>query len=301
MNAKQLVIGLVKLIICGLAYFVGLMVGGRLAVALQLPQPPMPSGVSQATAALSLLFASPALALGLALVGRDIAGSWPARALMLASLVYVAYSLNTVLDASLYVTGVATTLGFQTISPIVPSLLCGGAVAWLFPPAAPGKSFIAAWQEFFRKRTPGEWLWRLVLAGLAFAPVYVFFGLLVNPFTGAYYTQNMYGLKAATWEQIIPVQLARSLLFLLACLPIIVAWQKSSRSLFLSLAAAQFVLVGLTMVLIGSWLPWTVRLPHAVEILCDSFVYAGILTWLLAWRSHSPRASVLRPPSFVAH
>jgi hypothetical protein len=193
--------------------------------------------------------------------------------------------LNTVLDASVYMTAYASTSAFTTISAIVPSLCCGGAVALLFPPKEKGQSFVAAWKAFFSRRNPGQGLWRLLLASIAFRPIYLFFGLLVNPITGEYYRQNMFGLKAAGWDQILPVLFVRSLLFLLACLPIFIAWQKSERSLLLSLGTALFVLVGFLYMLIGYWLPLIVRIPHSIEILADSFVYAGVLTWLLARRT----------------
>ncbi len=293
MNARRLLIGLGKLGLCGLAYFIGLIVGSMVTTALRLPPPPMPDGVSQASAALALLAGCPLLGLGLALVASGLAGNWLARTLMLASLTFVAYTLNNVLDAALYLTAYANASGFTALSALVPSLLCGAAAAALFPPAAPRQGLRAAWRTFFRQRTAGQWLWRLALAGLAFAPVYIFFGLLVNPITGAYYSQGQFGLTAAGWDQILPMQVARSLLFLAACLPIIIAWQKSERGLLLRLGGAVFILVGLIFALIGYWLPWFVRLPHAIEILADSFVYVALLTWLLA----RPAPSADRQPA----
>lgn len=284
MNAKQLLVNFGKLILCGLAYYVGLIFGGMVASFLQLSQPPMPEGADQASLAIAMLLVSPILALALALIARNIAGGWLARTIILSVLTYVAYTLNTVLDASLYVTAYASTSAFTTISAIVPSLFCGGAVALLFPPIDKGQSFFAAWKAYFSQRATGQWLWRLLLAIVAFMPIYIFFGLLVNPITGDYYRQNMYGLQAASWEQILPVQFLRSLLFMLACFPVFIAWQKSVRSLFLSLGSTLFILVGLVYMLIGSWLPLSVRIPHSIEILADSFVYAGALTWLLAGR-----------------
>lgn len=44
----------------------------------------------------------------------------------------------------------------------------------------------------------------------------------------------MYGLNTAGWDHIPPIQFVRSLLFLLACLPLFTAWQKAERNLLLS-------------------------------------------------------------------
>jgi hypothetical protein len=278
---KQILIGLGKPVLCVVLYFLGFMLGSMIAVFLKLPQPPMPAGVSQASAAMSMLLVSPILVLVLAWVDQGLAGNWLTRAIILTCLTYISYTLNTELDASLYVSSSASTSAFTYISRILPSLFAGGAAAWLFPPKENGRSFVTSWKAFFGQRTPGDWLWRLALSGIAFLPIYLFFGRLVYPFTGKYYQQSMFGLQAATWGQILPIEFVRSLLFLIACLPMIIAWKKSNRLLFLSLGMAMFVLVGLLYMLIGSWLPLFVRIPHSIEILADSFTYAGVLTLLL--------------------
>lgn len=285
MSTKKLFISLAKLIFCGLAYSIGLIIGGLVASLLKLPQPPMPAGVDSSSAAISMFMLSPILSLALALIDQGIAGNWLTRTLILSSLTYIAYTLNTSLDASIYVTAYGVISSFLLISAIFPTLFCAGAVALMFPPKEKTQGFATACKAFFSQKNPGQWLWRLLLAGLAFMPVYIAFGLLVNPITGDYYRQHMFGLKAAGWDQILPILFLRSLLFLVASLPVMVAWQKSKRTLLLSLGTALFILVGLIYMLISIWLPWFVRIPHSIEILADSFVYAGILTWLLAGRT----------------
>jgi len=285
MKTKKLLINFGRLILCGLAYFIGLVISGMVTTLLHLPPPPLPEGVDQSSAAIALLLVSPILAFALALIARNITGGWLTRTLILSGLTYVTYTLNNILDASLYVAAYASSSPFTTSLPsIIPSLFCGGVVALLFPPEEKGPGFVTAWKVFFIRRSAGQWLWRLLLACAAFVPVYLFFGMLVNPITGEYYQQNMHGLQAAGWDQILPIQFLRSLLFLLTCLPIFIAWQKSESSLLLSLGTAQFILVGFLYTLISYWLPLFVRIPHSLEILSDSFVYTGILTWLLLGR-----------------
>ena len=138
MNTRKLLVSLGKLLLGGIAYFIGLIIGSIVTSVLQLPQPPMPEGVDQASAALALLAVSPILALALALIAPNIGGGWLTRTLILSGLTYVAYTLNTVRDASLYVTAYASTSAFTTVSTLVPSLCCGGAVALLFPPKEKG-------------------------------------------------------------------------------------------------------------------------------------------------------------------
>lgn len=98
--------------------------------------------------------------------------------------------------------------------------------------------------------------------------------------TYLYFRQESLGLVLPSWAQIIPMQCLRSLLFLLACLPVLIAWQRSRRSLLLSLGWALFVLVGLLNLMQAVWLPATLRLTHTLEILADSSVYAWVLVML---------------------
>jgi hypothetical protein len=282
MGIKGLFINVGKLLLCGITLFVGLIVGGILASRLQLQPPPMPEGADATSAAAAFLLESPLFALALALVARGLAGGFLTRALILTLLSWIAYTLNTALDASLYVIGYASASGFQLLSFLVPSVFCGAAVAFLFPPDKCGSSFTAAWSKFFTGKPIMEWAWRIALGAVAFMPIYIVFGLLVTPFTEEYYQQNMYGLQMAGWDQILPVLFVRSLLFLLACLPVLVAWQKSTHSLFLNLGAALFVLVGFLYMLAAYWMPLSVRVPHSLEIFADEFVYAGVLVFLLA-------------------
>ena len=59
------------------------------------------------------------------------------------------------------------------------------------------------------------------------------------------------------------------------------------RSLVLSLGFATSVLVGFMSVITSYWFPWQMRLFHGLEIVADSFVYAGVLVALLVKRRES--------------
>jgi hypothetical protein len=87
-------------------------------------------------------------------------------------------------------------------------------------------------------------------------------------------------LQAPASDQMLAPLFDRSVLFLLACLPVIVAWQQSRRSLFLQLAFALFATVGVY-ILNACRLPLALRLPHTLEILCDEYVYAAAVALLL--------------------
>jgi hypothetical protein len=283
MTAKILFVNLGKLILCGLTFAVGTILGGMLASLLKLPTPTPPQGADVRAIGLYSMLATPLLALALALIARGLGGSFLTRMLSISFFTWTAYTLNTQLEASIF-TAYAAGFWFAAVDYLVPALLCGAAVAFLFPPEKNGEGLFAASTAFFARRTPLSWVWRLVVAAVAFMPIYFLFGLMVVPFTGEYYRQNLFGLTMPTIDQILPILFIRSILFLLACLPIIILWQKSWTSLFWRLGFALYVLVGLIYMLISTWLPLYVRFPHALEILADEFVYAGVLVMLLAKR-----------------
>lgn len=280
---KRWLVILGKLLLCGLAFSVGMIVGGLVASLLRLQPPSMPQGVDSSTAVVYLFLESPILALALALVARGLSGGFITRTLILSFFTWIAYTLNTVIEAAVFTTTSAPSSSlFTLVSFLVPSLFCAAAVAFLFHTGEDHRSLAAICTTFFNRRSAGAWVWRLAAASVAFIPIYILFGSLVYPITGEYYRQEMLGLRAAEWDQILPVLFVRSILFVLACLPIIVTWRGTRRSLFLSLGFALFVLVGLLYMLAAYWMPPMVRVPHSLEIMADSFVYAGVLVALLA-------------------
>lgn len=269
-----------KVLVCGVAFVLGSLVGSVIAGVIGLETPAIPQGTDPGILMLFQLLASPILALGLAFVARGIQGSFVARWLILSLLTWVASGVNTVLEAAIFTTFAAASV-FTIVMWLGGSLICGALVALLFRPTDRGQAFFANVRAFFAGRHIRQWAWRLPVASVAFMPIYLFFGRLVIPFTYEYYQQNLVELTIPGWGQILPVLFVRSLLFLLASLPVLVTWQKSRLSLVLSLGFAMFVLVGGFSLMEAYWLPLTLRVPHGLEILADSLVYSLVLVVLL--------------------
>jgi hypothetical protein len=258
----------------------GTMVGSILAGLTGMQTPAIPEGTDPQTLMLFQLLASPLLAMALAFLSRGIQGRYVSRWLILSSLSWVAYGVNTVLEAAIFTTyGGASP--FTVVIMFFGSLANGAVVAALFRPEGQGDGFAAQTRAFFGARSGSQWAWRLAVAAVAFMPIYLFFGRLVVPFTYDYYREQLAGLTAPGWGQILPVLFVRSVLFLAASLPILVTWGRSRRRLVLSLGFALFVLVGGMGLIGGYWLPLNVRLFHGLEILADSLVYAWVLVLLL--------------------
>lgn len=287
MRLEDLLKLLYKLPLCGGAFFLGLVAGGALLPLLGLEAPAMPEGTDANTVALWFLLGSMVLALPLSWLSRRMAGGWLRRWLILALLAWVCSAVNMVLEAFFFMeTGAVASTGaglFTMLNLLLPCLTLSGAVALLFRPrvAEPGAGWVTAWRAFWSQHRPAAWAWRLGLVLLAYPVLYIIFGLLVQPLIMDYYTQGAYELAAPTWGQLVPLQLARSALLLLACLPVLIAWRSTRNALFWSLGITIAVCTAFMAVLTAYWFPWQLRVYHGLELLADALAYSAVLVSLL--------------------
>lgn len=269
-----------KVPLCGLVFFFGFIPGAQLAALIGLPALELPAGSDQATIAQYTLLASLILALGLAAVSSGLSKGFLSRWLILFFFTWIGYGVNTYLEAAIFSTMQAASL-YTVVLFLPASLLCAAAIAWLFPPDLQGGGFLTRLRDFFGARSWSSWTWRLLAVFLAFPLVYLAFGTLIAPIVMPYYQAGTNQLRLPGWDQILPVAALRSLFFMLACLPVVVAWQRSNRSLFLSLGLALFILVGGLSMIEAYWLTPVLRITHSLEIFADEMVYAAALTLLL--------------------
>ena len=124
-------------------------------------------------------------------------------------------------------------------------------------------------------------MWRLAAAVCAFPIIYWTFGMMVAPFVMEYYKQGQFGLAVPNPAVILATQFARSVLFLMAAIPVLVMWSGSRRQLIGALGLAFYVLVGLFGMIQSYWLAPTLQVLHNTEMLIDSMVYAWALAVLL--------------------
>lgn len=282
MNAiKNAFTNLGKILLCSLAFIIGAVIGSMAATLMGLNQPSPPAGVDSSSAFLFLSLESPIVALTLVFLVRGLGGRLSVRAFAISFFTWVTFTLNTVVESLAFTTTTVEGAVFTAVSFLFPCIFIGVSVARLFSTGDKAETITTLVEKFFSRRTTGAWVWRIAVAFVAFAPIYLLFGSLVAPITSRYFQQNMFGLKQPTQNEIFLVLLIRSLLFLLACLPIIVLWRRSRLNLFVSLGFALFVLVGFLYMLGAYYMPLVIRIPHTLEILADSFAYAGILVSLL--------------------
>jgi hypothetical protein len=288
MTLRAIAITTGKLVLCGLAYLVGTLLGGILAGISGLPLPEMPAGVSADQTAATLPLAGIILAATLAVLSHRLRLDFLGRWLAVGLLAYVAYALNTFLETFLVMPEVAE--AYVPVMNLAACLCVSATVAWLFPSRGEKAPLGTVLREFIARRSPGAWAWRLLAAFAAFPIAYLVFGSLVLPFVGNYYAEQYAGLTAPTWSELLPVLLLRSLLFLVAALPVLAAWRGSRARQFWVLGMALFILVGGIYMMQGFWLPPIMRVAHSLEILADSLVHAAALVFFLV----PPRAGEAR-------
>lgn len=268
-----------KLFLCAFSFYGGTMLGGMAASMLGLPAPEMPAGTDQMVLGQVMLLISLILAGTLAILSRNLSGGFVGRWLTISLLVWIAYGVNNILEGAIFTTMSAASL-FTVVLYIIASLLCGAVAVWLFPPRDQGDGFFISAKNFFSRHAHASWAWRFLVAFLAFPLVYLSFGRLIAPLVMDFYEQGLFNLALPDWSQILPVLFLRSLLFLLACLPVLILLQASPRRMFWMLGLTLFLLVGGLSMLQAYWLPAELRLIHGLEILADELIYAGILVLL---------------------
>jgi hypothetical protein len=79
-------------------------------------------------------------------------------------------------------------------------------------------------------------------------------------------------------------------------LPLIALWKDTRRNLWLALGTGHAVTVGVFGLITANFMPPVLRLTHGVEIICDSFAYAGLLVLLFAARQSAPAAMEAAEP-----
>jgi hypothetical protein len=276
---KKILFTPVKVLFCAFAFYFGNILGGIMVRVVGLPMPDMPAGANAATVQMMLMFASVFVAVCLAFLSSHLAGNFILRWLSLAALVWLAYGVNTYLEASIFTTYAAASM-ITVIMSLLAGLSGGAAAAWLFSPVGKPEPARNNTTPFFRQFRTSGWIWRSLAAIGAFPAIYYFFGSLISPIVLPYYQQQGGSLVIPGLGTLLPVLFLRSLIFLISCIMILAGWKKTRLSLFLSLGVTMFILVGGIELLIGSFLPAILRVVHSFEILADSLSYAAVLVLL---------------------
>ena len=285
-------INVLKGIAVALASLVGLVIGGIVTSALNMPAPVMPANINLATL-MPLMFLSEILiAIVLGECFQTLYQKFWQRLLVLWLCNYLLYYLLNTLDALLFTT--MTNLGTGLVSNLFPALFASVMIALLWKPGSGNLTDSRNLVDYFSARKPSDWIWRFVLAWLIFPPIYYLAGRVVALFTLRYYTDPSLNTGLTlnlTIESLLAMQVLRGALFLVAVLPIIITHRGTRTTLWLWLGSVIFTQIAIQTILQAYWLPLlAVRIPHGIELLVDSFAQAYLYALLL----YAPPSAVPR-------
>lgn len=184
-------------------------------------------------------------------------------------LLFVAIGLNTVIETLIFTTMFKNGSPWIAVHWLLPCLFAGGVLAFCFG-SKEGNSSL-------KSPSATGWLWRLVLAWLAFPVIYYMFGMCVGPFVIKAYQGGVPWLLIPAQSVIIKTQLLRSATFLAASFPAIVLWKKSRGQFIFAIGLAHAMAVGIFQLAQATFLPTVLRVAHSLEITADSFAYALVL------------------------
>jgi hypothetical protein len=278
-----------KICLCALSTVVAIMLAGPLSNALHLEQPKLPGPVNMPLLLLLSLNAGLVLSAALAFLSPQLPGT-RSRFMILLWFVFAWLGINNPIEA-----GIFTTLGggpAMVVTMLWVSICVAGAVGLLFSNQDRQKSFSAAARRFFDYRAGTQWAFRLLLVVLAFPAVYFFFGMPVGLMVGKFYQNQSFDLHLPSLGVVVGVQFVRSLIALLAVLPILIVWPASRWRFAWTFGLNLFVVAGLYGLIQAYWMPWTLRSIHTIELFLDSMVYAWLVTGLLLPRVAAPVVDV---------
>jgi hypothetical protein len=267
-----------KTSLCALTYLIGIAAGGVAAAALGLELPVIPSAGGNTFPLVGLMVGCILLALSLGPVANRIRGGRVTRGLMLAAFAYVCLGLNTAIEASIFTTFGGTAA--LAVMPVVPCVLLGLVAAALFRRPRASESLVASSQHSTGGAGWQGWLWRIAAAVVSFPLIYFLFGMPVGLLVADYYRVEASGLFLPSLSVVIGTQFVRGVLYLLACLPVVLSWSGSRRDFILVFGIALFVFIGLFSMVQASWFPMQMRLIHTLELFADAMTYACVLAVL---------------------
>ncbi len=271
-----------KLAACWVAFLAAMMLSGIASQILHLPMISPPDNTGMTIRVLVQLFAGALLVLGLYPLSQRIAGPPSLRALMVGGFFFLAVGVNGIIETRIFTHILDGRIPTAILFYVFEAIFIGAALGFFF-----GETGAASGLPH---RGVAAWSARSVAAWLGWPFVYLFFGTCVSPIVVPYYRAGIAGLFIPSMSTILEVQLVRSVMFLVASLPLIAMYKGSRRGLWLTLGLAHAFTVGIYGLAAATFLPWVLRITHSIEITCDSFAYAGLLVLLFA----APGASRLK-------
>lgn len=269
-----------KTLLCAFVFASGLVISRIFFYKINVIYPHLPQQADESIAIYFLLTGSLILIAGLTPLIERIDGIYLTRLFIAFLFLYVSFGINISVENAIY--SISEGHYLMILYLFLPCLLTSFAMVSLYKPKNESEQLSVRSKQFFKPRTLEQWVWRCIIAIIAFPLVYFIFGLIVSPIVVDYYRSGSYGLALPDIEVILLVQLFRSLLFVLVSLPVMIMWVGSRTQLIVLLGIAYFVFVFSYDIVLAYQYPSILRITHGVEILADSIVYAFLIVKLLA-------------------
>ncbi|MGE5581454.1 MAG: hypothetical protein ACM3X9_02850 [Bacillota bacterium] len=269
------------------AAMIGLMMGGFLASVLGINRPAMPENFKPEEMAIYKMICGIFFYTFLGCFFSFLRQKKTTTFWLVFFFNFAVVNLLNVIEATYFTTMVL--FPYSLFSGLGESLFLALGVAFLFIPKTSGPNLQHEFKEWVSsfKTAPAM---PLVISWLSFVIIYYTVGWIIAPIVMPYYQSNSFGLQLPSIPTIIIVQLGRGALLLLFSLPLIALWKKGRLSFFLCFGLLLFykdVVLGL---LGASWLPWLIRIVHGLELTVDSFLLAGVYSWLLVTKKAGDKA-----------
>ena len=199
---------------------------------------------------------------------------------------YITGTLTDLVEAFFYTTVFTP---FSLIAALIieglPLLLITGIIAWLIPAAEDARNE-PRFGQVMRERSFFSWIWRIVVAGVPYAAIYLFFAMLVTPIEHKFYYDPAF---IASLHTVVPstattliLEAVRGILFVLAMLPVIAVMRKSRWSTGLYIALLGAVLEAWIPLLGQASWPVMMRVGNVLELTGDACGRAFLMALLVA-------------------
>ncbi len=263
-----------RALLVGVAYSIALMVGDMLTSMLGLASLPVADNLNPGLLLFTSYAAGVLIALALGPLAIRLNVPLWSRILVLASVTFVIGGLINLIEALYFTTMFETGIASLLLVTAVGYLGLAASLAYLFPPQLPVRRMREVARETWRQRSALSWLGRLVVAALAYVPIYLGIGMLIAPIVTPYYTDPSLGLglRIPGFDVILPLEVFRGLLMVLALFPLVYLWRGTRLGLAFALGWTVAILGGIVPMLTNPTFPPVLRITHGIEITVDSFL-----------------------------
>ena len=139
------------------------------------------------------------------------------------------------------------------------------------------------------RMSAGEWAWKLGLASVVYAAIYITFGALVAiPLAGPAFDEYYRDLVAPAW--LLPFQVVRGAVWIVALLPVVRMMRGRWWEAGLACALLSSILTAGALLMPNPFMPDQMRFAHFFELLSSNFVFGWAIAFIFC-RLGGSRAS----------